>query len=152
MVASVRRLRLARKMTQVDLAEAMSGRAGWTATTVAWVETGRRRLTAAELLHLCEVLRCRPHALVEGIDQAPVVSRDLDEVVGQAVRDEERKNAKRLGVSVEQFRALVQARYGRTFRDERDSRAKVTRRMSQRTAQAKRGHATRRIIEELRQA
>ena len=51
----VRGVRRHNGWTQADLAQHMHPFAGWTASTVSWLETDRRRLTAEDMIWLCYV-------------------------------------------------------------------------------------------------
>jgi len=132
----VRECRVRRGMRQIDLA-AMMSQAGWSASTVAWVENGHRRMTAGELQMLCHFLDVEAPSCP--LPPKPV-AQDSDEVI--------RKAARRLGLSHDAFRRAVMNRYGRSFERERDAR--VGTHGSARSQQARRAHATRKILAELR--
>lgn len=139
----------------------------WTPSIAAWVESGRRRVTGVELLLLCYRLGCTPAELIEGVDSATVSEAGmipldklravLSEPVapnklapeGSGARDEERKAAKKLGLSVGNFRIAFQDIYGRRLVDERDARLGDTKGLDARSIQAKRGRVTREISAEL---
>lgn len=144
--ANIARIRVANGLRQADLAERMNGSAGWTASTVSWVENGRRQVSAVELVLLCQALgTCLDDILLGVTPSEPTEpARDVP-----AVRDDERKAASRLGLTREAFRHRVLATYGRTLDQERDRRIGDVAGMPPSTVQAKRGHATRAIVAEL---
>lgn len=169
---NLRRIRGKLGWRQADLAEEMHQRAGWTASTVAWVENGRRDISATELVWLCHVLEVGAtelmqgagHIAMEGTNHAVPLAMLRRNVAGSgfakrnprrltaddaAARDDERKAASRLGVTPDILRVAVFATYGRHLDQERNRRIGDVTGMSPRTVQAKRGHATRAIVAEL---
>lgn len=166
---NIRRRREELNWNQGDLAEAMSGM-GWTPTTVTWVETGRRHLRADELIQLCVVLGVRPDYFLEGEGLVRIneqqFARPLDamrallnapaapsrmESSGSVVRDEERKAAAKLGMSVTVLRTIAPEVWdGRSLLEERERRLGSTKNVALRSLQARRGRITRDLIEELR--
>lgn len=169
---NLRRLRTGLGWRQADLAERMSRRAGWTASVVAWAETGRRKISAEELGWLCEVLHIGAEQFWAGDHQvltadgslavpaallarsvagkAPTGAEPLTDGEAEA-RDDERKAARRLELTPDVFRAVVHAMYGRPFHVERDSRIDGDGRTA-RSMQALRGHATRTLVAEIESA
>lgn len=172
---NVKRLREERGWRQADLGELMAPAAGWTANTVAAVENGRRGISFEESVLLCREFRVPLTDLLSGkgkvvIGGELVLSRRLFRQLIPAAaapvdparravvesmadaRDDIRKAAASLGVTPNRFHYLVQGNYGRLFHVERDSRAGDVSGLTERQARAKRGHATRAILAELREA
>lgn len=166
---NMRRIRQVNGWNQGDLAEAMAS-VGWTPTTVTFIETGRRQVKATELIRLCVVLGVKPEDFLagEGIysfsadshlhagleETRAALRRPRKAVVldpsNDAVRDEERKMAKRLGMTGDLLRSLVQDVYGRSLTEERDSRLGDVSGLAARSVQAKRGRISTQITKELR--
>ena len=85
--------------------------------------------------------------------EGEVVIRDLsdDEQREYAARhDDMRKIAKRVGASVEEVDAAAYRVFGQSLFAERDERAGDLSDLPARSAQTKRGHVTRKMVEELR--
>ena len=174
MAANVRRMREDRGWRQADLAQQMAPTCGWTANTVAAVENGRRGIGGDEVPFLCHALRVPVTSLYGG--PATVAAGDLAlparMVAGwltqparsvsaaeraqvealAAARDDLRRAAAALGVTPERMAALVSGFYGHPLHVERDSRAGDVTGLTERQARSKRGHATRAIVGELREA
>ncbi len=166
---NMRRIRQVNGWNQGDLAEAMAS-VGWTPTTVTFIETGRRQVKATELIRLCVVLGVKPedflagdgiyrltaesHAMAGLEETRAALRRPRKPVVldpaNEAVRDEERKMAKRLGMTGDLLRSLVQDVYGHSLTEERDSRLGDVSGLAARSVQAKRGRISTQITKELR--
>lgn len=147
----------------------------WSQSTISEIESGKRRSDRLEVLALlCSMFDVSLEQLLDG-DQEIEMSRtwslkelreglrgELEpssEVPGtQRIAGdnpvEVRRMASKLGVDDDQLRALVAAVYGAGERPiaKRDEIAGVSQADTSRSAQAKRGHATRRILSELRAA
>lgn len=172
----VRELRKQRDWKQSDVRDlAIRFGVEWTQSTISEIESGKRRSDRLEVLAvLCSMFGVSLDQLLEG-DQDIEMSRtwslselreglrgDLEpssELPGtqRYAGDnsvEVRRMADKLGVDVDQLRRLVQAIYGKWERPVRlrDELAGVDQTDTSRTAQAKRGHATRRILKEITEA
>lgn len=168
---NVRRLREQLGWRQADLAEAMHLRAGWSTSTVSWVESLRRRVDAAELVWLCDALGVSVDELLAAPGSTRVsmsgglpvplallrrtatrggaVAKPVQTPDAALVHDDERRAAARLGITADEFRAVMVAQFGRSLAGERDRRLGDVSMLSPRSVQAKRGHATRTIISEV---
>lgn len=166
---NMRRIRQVNGWNQGDLAEAMAS-VGWTPTTVTFIETGRRQVKATELIRLCVVLGVKPedflagdgiyrltaesHAMAGLEETRAALRRPRKPVIldpaNEAVREEERKMAKRLGMTGDLLRSLVQDVYGHSLTEERDSRLGDVSGLAARSVQAKRGRISTQITKELR--
>lgn len=167
LAGNLRRIRAGLEWTQGDIAEGMSACGHkWTATTCAWVETGRRRLTGAELLELCRILGVKPGDMIagDGWYGAKWQARTLGKLRAALThpakptrsdpsattsREETRKLANRLGITRTELEAVAGHLYGRPVLAERDARIGDTKGVSPRTVQAKRGRAMRDIRVEI---
>ena len=175
---NIRELLHQRGMRQSELAALMSA-AGlqWTPNRVAQVVTGRRPVTLLELAVLCGGVFEVPLAqLLAGSDEISLPRGDTlsldvlrmgladgEGLAGQVqaskrLRDayaehEEAtlKAARRLGVPREELDALARAAWGRSLPSERDRRLLSVKEPadSPRTIQARRGHITRSLLDEL---
>jgi transcriptional regulator with XRE-family HTH domain len=151
--------------------------AEWSDNAVSEIESGRRRAdTADDLAVLCLVFgvglekllgarefglagqRATAKDLIEAFEgtseRAPEVELPGTFQSGAESPVEVRRMADKLGVTVDELRVLVMAVYGEgSFPlSTRDELAKVDQSDTSRTAQAKRGHATRQLIKEITEA
>lgn len=176
--AAVKSAREERGWRQGDVLEAVR-RYGveWSNNAISEIESGRRRADTADVLAtLCLVfsvdvatlLGTRTFdfagsestaenmldALNGDSDIEPAAEKRGTKRIGGDNPVEVRRMADRLGVDDDQLRALVMAVYGAGTRPvaRRDEMAGVEQSDISRSAQAKRGHATRRILSELRAA
>lgn len=176
--AAVKAEREARKWRQKDVLDAARRLgADWSANAISEIESGRRRADTADVLAvLCLVFDIDVVTLLDDrkFDLAGRESTAQDMIdalngeselqpsselpgtqrIGGDNPVEVQRMADRLGVDVDQLRALVMAVYGAGERPiaKRDEIAGVSQTDTSRSAQAKRGHATRRILSELRAA
>lgn len=81
---------------------------------------------------------------------AHFTSKDWDEAIARAPVDAERHAAKRLSVEVPQVIFASRALWGHDFTDERDTRVGDVGDAAPETLQARRGHATRAMLADLR--
>jgi transcriptional regulator with XRE-family HTH domain len=168
---NLRRLRTARGWTQSDLALRMRGAgfANWRANRVTQVETQRRAVSLAELLMLSWVLGEPLARFVDGAGDVElpggqaVALKDVQAIVagditgtGEPPRvspgapaDELRRIARQLDLPVDVLEFLARSLYGHGFMEERDARTGDVTGMDKRSAQTKRGLATRTIAAEL---
>lgn len=130
---------------------------GWSRSTVSAIETGVRGLSARELVALPVVFA----AIDEGTGRPPVTIDDLYPVRQTApprhpvagATEVEYRIARQLGVTVDQLDRLCRRLWGRNLVDERDRRVtEGPRPLTARSLQARRGHATRTMLTELRNA
>lgn len=165
-------------LTQDELAR----RIGWARAAVAKIERGARdALTLDEVLMLSLTLEVTPAALVgEGkryVRVGPISLRAQDVAAGlrgeaswvnvgasrsfhRTVKSTEQggeadqKAATRLGLDLTELGVLTHHLWGRSLTDERDRRLVEQERPddSARTVQARRGHVTRALLDEMRQA
>ena len=170
---NIRDLRVAREWSQADLASYMRVNGfPWQPNRVAQVETLRRPVTTLELAGLTWVFGVPVTDLLAGDDDVTLpdggsvpltrIREALSGAVGRTVNrttvrrpsgagqtDEEvRKIAARLSVSTPLVNWLAQRMWGQSFAAERDRRAGDLTGLSSRSAQTKRGHATRALISE----
>lgn len=154
----LRELRRARGLTGDDMAvAARSCGLTWTRPTCSKIESGARRLLAAELLTLPAVFAAAT-AERSGSDAPPVTLDDLLDPHPPMpapqpvpVTEAERKAAARLGVDTPTLARLCDDLWGRSFLAERDHRvaALPVPPPSPRSLQAARGHATRTMLTDL---
>lgn len=175
---AVKAARMERNWRQKDvLNTAKRFGANWSSNAVSEIESGRRRADVADdLAVLCLVFGVGLEKLLgdRTFDLAgeSATAKDLIEAfTGDSDREpdpelpgtkrfggenpvEVRRLADKLGADVDQLRALVMGVYGKGEFPlaVRDELAEVSREDRSRSAQAKRGHATRKLIEEVKAA
>lgn len=178
MASNLRRFRTEAGWRQADLAGHMAATGlGWTPNRVAQVETLRRPLTLLELATLCALFRRPLTELLAGEEEVDLPALDTmgesttslawirgalaqgasgqirppgAAAVAHVATDETRKAAAKLGISTDRVEATAERLWGRSLRAERDYRAGDLSGMPSRSAQAKRGHVMRELLEELR--
>jgi hypothetical protein len=166
----------ARGMRYVDLSDEMRRRGvPWTSNTPAQVLGLHRQLSLLEVITLCAVFEMSLHDILDGKDlleitlPAPGAHMKLHElhaaldgrlptgyVTGifpelDAATELDRRVADQLGVTLVRLIDASSSLFGSTVTQERDRRAGDLSAMSKRSAQARRGHATRAIVAELEQ-
>jgi transcriptional regulator with XRE-family HTH domain len=175
--ANLRARRLERGMTQAQLASAMRSLGfNWTPNRVTQIETGRRAVLLEEFFVLALLLRQPITGWLKGdVDirlpgggvlevkdvRAGMTVSGLPDDISWLIKgdphhvepsDEElRRVAARVDLSVGTVQALAMYLWGRQFFEERDRRAGSLSGLSRRSAQSKRGHATRALIAEMRE-
>jgi transcriptional regulator with XRE-family HTH domain len=142
---AVRLCREQNGMTQEEFARE-SG-LGWTAATVAKVESGQRKLPAAELFALV-------HGL--GLDVATIDTVRVWQAMtagraeSQKAFDAERRAATALGITVANLATASEALWGRGFTHERNQRLAERRRAGDDVGTGAAGQISRAMTEELR--
>ena len=170
-------LREEKSATQSDLAEKMRKNGfAWQTNRVTQIETLRRPVSLLEVVGLSRVFHVPVGRLLEGADNVDMpdgTTMPLKKVRGALVADPEfvvrdatpaeieqhktntddlRKIAKRLGATVAEVDEMSYRVFGKSLFAERDQRAGDLSELSPRSAQTKRGHVTRGLIEDLRPA
>lgn len=143
------------------------GYSQWTKATVAAVELGRRSIDREELHALALVLGTSVADLEDFDFETPggaVITRKMqsDAASGKGLAsgawvdagrdwpdDAEIKAAARLGMPPEKLRSLAVSLWGHSLSQERERRLGDVAGLSQRSAQARRGHITRQLLVEL---
>lgn len=172
----VRELRNERNWKQSDVRDlAIRFGVEWTQSTVSEIESGKRRSDRLEILAvLCSMFSITLDQLLAGDQDVEMSKRwSLEDLrkglhgelqpsselpgtqrIGGDNPVEVQRMAGKLGVDVDQLRALVMAIYGEGARPiaQRDEIAGVEQADTSRTAQAKRGHATRKMLREITEA
>jgi hypothetical protein len=152
----------------------------WHRDTVAAIENDLRKLTIAEFIYLPLILEMSGHAdlfepgddtaieMAPGLEvkafslrsffsshRAPRPTRvpSLSKVTKRIAERQaaEIKAAGKLNVGVKELEDLCKEKYGRSFSKERDSRIPDKDALPARSLQAKRGHAARQLVNELKQ-
>jgi transcriptional regulator with XRE-family HTH domain len=176
---NLRRLRDSGGWTQVELASrARELGLEWTADTVVAIESSRREFSLAEALLVPRLLNANLAELAKAGDEDLVVvkgqelqaetwealvagkrllrlSRLLDSSLRQASNEAEKKAARSLGVSAADLVVLANRLWNRGLTDERDARVRAevgAAELPKAKRQALRGHVTRRLLQELREA
>jgi transcriptional regulator with XRE-family HTH domain len=171
---NVAELRAEKDATQHDLAEMMRVHGfGWQSNRVAQIETLRRPVSLLEVVGLSRVFGVTVSRLLAGDDEIdlpsgetmwlgvvrdalltePEAAPDMTAEESErhtAARDDLRKLAKGLDLDVDDFQVLSYRMWGRSFWVERAHRLGDVSGLSKRSAQTKRGHATRQIIKDVR--
>lgn len=147
---NVCRLRKRAGLRQVDLAKLMRDSAQWTESTVAWIETARRRVTAAELIYLSAALG----AELSDFTHTTNGNSMHVELGGPAKHPQptlaHRRAAAKLGLTPRELDEASLRLFGVSFEQERDRQARGTGdAKSGRSLQARRGHATRQILRQI---
>lgn len=170
---NLKRLREERGWTQADFSTQMWLRgASWSPNRVAQIETLRTRMSLSEIFLLMVTLNVSMSELLAGDDEI-IASQSVyplhmvragfegspTEALQQWERQEGeyavetgetlRKIGVRSGLTPRELDQLAQITYGHGIVAERDSRTGDDRDLSKRSAQTKRGHATRAILAEL---
>jgi transcriptional regulator with XRE-family HTH domain len=131
----------------------------WTRSTVSRLEAGERTLTVPEMWLLRRELG---FPIMQSSDDPIAVLNDASMMKAQGllagerrtralsdVGEAEQKAARKLSMPVERLATMAASLWGRSLAEERDRRLGDTDVISERTAQARRGHITRRLIAEL---
>lgn len=167
--ANVRRLRAKRGWSQADLHRALSaqGIRRWSASTVAQVETGRQRADRLlDLAALTSVFGVPLAELIEGEGQVDTDTGDMsltdirDALAGRAaparpdqadeLHDLARTARRSTALSAEDFMLASLDLFGRwDFNAMRNELVAAEGEADARTVQARRGHVTRRLLEQL---
>lgn len=144
----------------------------WSQSTVSEIESGKRRTDRIEVLAvLCSMFGIGLDQLLAGDDQVMLGRAWTLSELREALRGElepasekpgtarfggdnpveVQRMADKLGVTVDELRVLVMAKYGKGSFPiaQRDELAGVAQDDTSRSAQAKRGHATRRMLKEI---
>jgi hypothetical protein len=152
----------------------------WHRDTVAAIENDLRKLTIGEFIYIPLILDMSDHAdlfpvgddtvieMAPGLEvkayslrsffsahRAPRPTRvpSLTKVTKRIAERQsaEIKAAMKLNIGVKELEAICKQKYGRSFSRERDSRITNKDELSARSLQAKRGHAARQLVDELKQ-
>lgn len=128
----------------------------WHRNTVRAVEMGNRSVTLAEAICLATMMGCSIQDLIEAPTKVaghtvpgrqpitdPAVARNLDAEI---------KAARRLLVTPDEIAQRAIRLWGHSLTDERERRLNRTEGMDRRSVQALRGHVTRQLVAELRNA
>ena len=171
-------LRAARGWTQQDLAAEMAGTGmAWSGNRVAQVETLRSPVSVVELMALCWVFETDLARFFEGeekitmavegyevdlsvfreitrghagkLRQERLVQDEGNRLRSERRAEEMRKLDGRLGLEWWELDSLAYVSFGHDFISERERRVGDLHELSKRSAQTKRGHATRTILTEL---
>lgn len=162
--------------SQADLAAAMTSLGfAWSTNRVSQVETLRRPVSLIEAVGLAQVFGVRLSRLVAGSGRVGlpdgsmplkhvreavsgedpgvwIAAKDQHELAAAHTNlDELRKLAAKLGISQKELDEQSRDLFGQPFWDERDERTGDTTGMSPRSAQTKRGHASRAMLAEIRE-
>lgn len=172
---NVAELREEREATQADLAAKMRHNGfTWTTNRVTQLETLRRPVSLLEVVGLSHVFLVPVERLLAGDDlidmpdgSTMALSLVRDALAGrghieirdmtpeesdryEGARDDMRKVAAGLGMEVDELASLAYTLWGHSFWSERDQRVGDLSGLTKRSAQTKRGHATRKIIAEIK--
>jgi len=171
---NVAELRTEHGWTQAELAREMHAWGfTWATNRVTQLETLRRPVSLLEVIGLAMVFDLPVERLLAGDDKIALPDgRDFPLVFlrealiaghakarlftaehyldGEADYQDLRKMATKLGLSApEDLDAVARKVFGQSFRDERDARAGDVSGLSKRSAQTKRGHVSRALLEEV---
>lgn len=139
----LRRLRVEAALTQEEVARRLAGYGVMTSrASMTVTENGQRGAGAYELAALSRIYGMALSELLGGLPTPEPVETGPDEATAKAAR--------RLGIQPEAADAAARRLWGRGLSAERDARLGTATRS--RADQARRGHVTRHLIEELRGA